>query len=453
MKKLLVTLIFVGIVGFALLQLVHPSIPEAPARTEIAAPPEIRQILRKDCYSCHSDERRLSWFDEIEPAYWFVRKDVLRARKHLNFSTLGSKPAAAQRSILFEAVTMIQLGAMPLPQFTQVHPEAKVTAQEMATLKAYLAPWSIAPPIALPGEAEKPMAGIAGKRTALSAVPDVANGLKFDPEFENWKLIATTDRGDNQQFRLILGNDIAVKAAREGKIKPWPDGTRFAKVAWVKERGADGLDYAAKFKQVELMVKGAQQWKSTEGWGWGRWLGLELKPYGNDNAVVRECTSCHLPVKDDDSVYTQPITAAAVEGSEVVNNRAASLPPGLPFRPFDWHPINVFADARTLTTSILFANDEAFKSSLLQARTSGASLPYPAGAKVALITWTQREDPHWFGARMADCFVSAELLEVGSAGSAAVITKYEGSGGKAVPKTEMTGRTDFLLRLKSAPLP
>lgn len=35
--------------------------------------------------------------------------DVLTARQRLNFSTLGSKPAAAQKATLFEAVNMIQL--------------------------------------------------------------------------------------------------------------------------------------------------------------------------------------------------------------------------------------------------------------------------------------------------------------------------------------------------------
>ena len=58
-------------------------------------------------------------------AYWLVRHDILTAREHLNFSTLGSKPAAAQKATLYEAVNMIQLGAMPLPSFKKLHPEAR----------------------------------------------------------------------------------------------------------------------------------------------------------------------------------------------------------------------------------------------------------------------------------------------------------------------------------------
>ena len=129
--RILGKLALAGVVIFALLQLIRPGIPTQPATAEIQAPPEITSILNKDCYSCHSDQRRLSWFDEIVPGYWLVRNDILTARQHLNFSTIGAKPAAAQRATLFEAASMIQLGAMPLPQFTLLHPNARVTPAEL----------------------------------------------------------------------------------------------------------------------------------------------------------------------------------------------------------------------------------------------------------------------------------------------------------------------------------
>ena len=45
-------------------------------------------------------------------------------------------------------------------------------------------------------------------------VPSEFNGEAFQPDFENWKPISFTDRGDNNSVRIILGNEIAVKAAR-----------------------------------------------------------------------------------------------------------------------------------------------------------------------------------------------------------------------------------------------
>jgi hypothetical protein len=104
--KLILAAVFV----FAVLQFVRPALPAKPATAEIQAPPDVKQILDKDCYSCHSDERRLAWFDQIVPGYWLVRHDILTAREHLNFSTLGSKPAASQKAALYEAVNTIQLG-------------------------------------------------------------------------------------------------------------------------------------------------------------------------------------------------------------------------------------------------------------------------------------------------------------------------------------------------------
>ena len=92
---------------------------------------------------------------------------------------------------------MIQLGAMPLPKLLELHPEAKVTAGELARLKAYLAPWSPAPnqpPRAHSGSDSI----VAPTPVSLSMVLPEFNGLPFDAEFENWKLLSTTDRGDNK---------------------------------------------------------------------------------------------------------------------------------------------------------------------------------------------------------------------------------------------------------------
>ncbi len=46
----------------------------------------------------------------------------------------------------------------------------------------------------------------------------------FLPDYTNWKGITSTDRIDTKTLRLILGNDIAVKAIEDNKINSWPDG-------------------------------------------------------------------------------------------------------------------------------------------------------------------------------------------------------------------------------------
>ena len=74
---------------------------------------------------------------------------------------------------------------------------------------------------------------------------------------------------------MILGNETAIEAVETGNISPWPDGARFAKIAWQQEKREDGLVYPGKFVQVEFMVKQASQYRTTDGWGWGRWRGLK----------------------------------------------------------------------------------------------------------------------------------------------------------------------------------
>ena len=410
-------LIVAGVFVFAVLQVVRPIIPVKPATAELQTPPDVKDILEKDCSSCHSDQRRLAWFDQIVPAYWLVRHDILIAREHLNFSTLGSKPPAIQKAMLYEGVNMIQLGAMPLPSFLKLHPEAKVTPEELSTLKQYLAPWT--PALSPIGNGQQPNNGKTEEgpsivspeipsRVSLEAVSPEFNGFPFDPTFESWKPISTTDRGDNNTFRFILGNDVAVTAAQTGNTSPWPDGARFAKIAWQQQSGPDGLVYPGKFVQVELMLKDAQRFKDTEGWGWGRWRGMNLMPYGKNADFVNECTGCHRPLHGNDYVYTPPISPAKVDREEVVNN-AAALPANLPYQPLGWGAITMYVDPKTRTMATLYGNDAAMRAAL-------ARQPAPPGAVLALVTWAQRDDPHWFGARIPGAPQSVEFVQVAACG-------------------------------------
>jgi hypothetical protein len=80
------------------------------------------------------------------------------------------------------------------------------------------------------------------------------------------------------------------------------------------------------------MLKDARRYKNTEGWGWGRWLGTDLKPVGPDAHFVRQCMGCHQRLRGNRYVYRLPIASAKISGDEVVNNIAATLPARLPFK-------------------------------------------------------------------------------------------------------------------------
>jgi hypothetical protein len=304
--KLILAALVVGVA----IQFIRPKIENPPVTAELAAPAEVRAILKNSCYDCHSNETQLKWFDRPAPMYWLVARDVKEARRHLNFSEIGKLPAAAQRGMLFEAVNQIRLGAMPLPSYRLAHPGTSVTPEQLAVLENYLAPFgdvgSVAPEHGA-GAAAREVLKTATAGVSIRSVEAEPNGLAFLSGYQSWKPISTTDRGDNHTLRVILGNDAAVKAIAEKRIMPWPDGAAFAKVAWEAVPDGNGGLTAGKFLRVEFMVKDAGKYSSTAGWGWGRWRGLDLKPYGKDAHFANECVGCHLPVRGNDFVYSMPV--------------------------------------------------------------------------------------------------------------------------------------------------
>jgi hypothetical protein len=301
---------------YLLLQAVRPELKNPPAQADLQAPSDVKQILRTSCYACHSNETRLSWFDRIVPAYQLVTHDVKTARMHLNFSDLGAQPKARQRAVLFEAVNQIQMGAMPLPRYTRLHPEAAVTSSQLAVLRKFLLPAISSTGAGKVDEAKgdvqyRQWIATAGKPPLVRASP---NGIAFLPDYKDWKAISSTDRIDTKTLRIILGNDVAMKAIADHNINPWPDGTTFAKVAWLQQPDENGVSRTGAFLQVAFMIKNKAKYASTGGWGWATWVGTDLKPYGAGPGFASECVGCHAPLRKNDYVFTMPIQSLRSPG-------------------------------------------------------------------------------------------------------------------------------------------
>lgn len=146
------------------------------------------------------------------------------------------------------------------------------------------------------------VAGIIG----AADLPVALNGIALYPDYMSWKVVAPSYRGDKGHIRVITGNDIAVTALRAGQ-KPLPDGSVLAKVAWKAEKHPffPVATEPGVFAQVEFMVKDAKKYKDTGGWGFARFVGNELKPYGKDAGFVAECFGCHVPVAENDFLFTK----------------------------------------------------------------------------------------------------------------------------------------------------
>jgi hypothetical protein len=115
-----------------------------------------------------------------------------------------------------------------------------------------------------------------------------------------------------------------------------------------------------------------------------------------------------------------------------VLNTEAKLPAGLPVPAMEWRVISSSVDRAHQTMATLTGNDVAVKYA-----ETGA---YPEGSVLALVTWLQRDDPHWFGARIPGSFVGLETVTVvrGADGKlAAVYRRYAGE-----PLREVRGTAD-----------
>lgn len=142
-----------------------------------------------------------------------------------------------------------------------------------------------------------------------SAPAPAPNGLKMPAGYEDWAVISLSHRTDNKTMRVILGNEVAVKAARSGQTNPWPDGSILAKVVWTQksEDGWPSAITADALVHAEFMYKDSKRFSANgTGWGWARWLGKERKPFGKDAGFEEECIRCHAPMQDRDWAFTVP---------------------------------------------------------------------------------------------------------------------------------------------------
>jgi hypothetical protein len=134
-------------------------------------------------------------------------------------------------------------------------------------------------------------------------------GIKIPAGYRDWRLISVAhEEGNLNDLRAQLGNDVAIKAYREGKL-PFPDGTIIAALHWHyvsseennKVFGRTQSFIAGSPKNIQFMVKDSKKYAGTGGWGFADFT--DGKPA--DEAVHRTCFPCHEPAKARDFVFTR----------------------------------------------------------------------------------------------------------------------------------------------------
>ena len=130
------------------------------------------------------------------------------------------------------------------------------------------------------------VAALAGVNTYMSPASGEADGdaapifgVKIPPGYRDWRLISVAhEEGNLNDLRAILGNDVAIKAYREGTL-PFPDGTIIARLAWSyvpSEENDKVFGRPQSFvagpptNGVQFMVKDSSKYASTGGWGFAK---------------------------------------------------------------------------------------------------------------------------------------------------------------------------------------
>ena len=151
-------------------------------------------------------------------------------------------------------------------------------------------------------------AGGAGSTAGADYESSSIFGGKMPAGYRDWSLISVAhEEGTLNDIRAVLGNDVAIKAYREGKVS-YPEGAIIARLAWnyvSSEENNKAFGHPQSFvagspTNVQFMVKDSKKYASTGGWGYAQ--------FNDGNPIdvpVQACFSCHVPAKVRDFVFTR----------------------------------------------------------------------------------------------------------------------------------------------------
>jgi hypothetical protein len=155
-------------------------------------------------------------------------------------------------------------------------------------------------------------AGVVSSGVVAAVAANTANpenlspiyGVALPDDYRKWELIAPAQEAEPlNELRAVVGNDIAVRAYRDGKL-PFPDGTVLVKLAWKHTQSPEfeSASIPGAATTVQVMVKDSKKYAASGGWGFGRFI--NGKPV--DQAQHETCFACHeARVKERDYVFTK----------------------------------------------------------------------------------------------------------------------------------------------------
>ena len=116
----------------------NPEINPADDFITIENPPqEIATLMKNACYDCHSHQTKYPWYTNIQPVAWWIQGHYRGGRQNLNFSEWRQYNEEDKPRGLAEMAEEVEATKMPLLTYWIAHPEAKLSAEDRASLVAY----------------------------------------------------------------------------------------------------------------------------------------------------------------------------------------------------------------------------------------------------------------------------------------------------------------------------
>jgi hypothetical protein len=139
MKRWIRTTLIASSIVFVAIQFYPTQRDNPPVESDLDAPADVKAILKRSCYDCHSNETSWRWYAYVAPVSWLIASDVEDGRRHLNFSAWGQYSLKKRQSKADEILDEVSGGDMPLASYVRVHPDTRLAAPEIEILKRWAA--------------------------------------------------------------------------------------------------------------------------------------------------------------------------------------------------------------------------------------------------------------------------------------------------------------------------
>jgi hypothetical protein len=136
MKRVVLVVLIVVLALFAVIQLVPgPPRDNPPSVAPVRFPADVDVVMRAACMDCHSNETEWPWYSAVAPFSWYVARDVLVARSHLNFSNWEALPVDTRLEVLTKLWDGVVERRMPHKQYALMHPRVELNAEERKVIR------------------------------------------------------------------------------------------------------------------------------------------------------------------------------------------------------------------------------------------------------------------------------------------------------------------------------